>query len=227
MSSRRRRQAGQWAAAVCMLALLAGCAGTNPVTGSAAPARVSAPAPTTHVHVQPSPSRTTAPAHHTAQPSPSPHAASGPPILPNAARTPGAINPAVTPTTLNQTICLTGYTSAIRPPESYTYQLKVSQLASGYAYRGDMSTGDYEEDHLIPLELGGSPTAVANLWPEPYDGPGGAHVKDLIENQLHDLVCSGRLALAVAQQAIASNWWNALQRYGGETWPHVYVGRYN
>lgn len=66
----------------------------------------------------------------------------------------------------------------------------------------------YETDHLIPLELGGANTAN-NLWPEPYSGEMNAHVKDKLENKLHDLVCSGQLDLRAAQVAIARDWVSA------------------
>jgi hypothetical protein len=51
-------------------------------------------------------------------------------------------------------------------------------------------------------------------------------VKDLIENRLHDLVCAHTISLATAQHAIATNWWTAYQRYGGEGVPTVWDGRY-
>ena len=91
----------------------------------------------------------------------------------------------------------------------------MAQLASGYTYKGDTATGDYEEDHLISLELGGAPSAEANLWPEPYNAPEGARVKDHVENKLHALVCAGTISLATAQRAIATNWWIAYQTYVG------------
>jgi len=148
-------------------------------------------------------------------------------VLPNRALTPGATNPAVTQSNIDRTICLTGYTKTIRPSSSYTTALKRQQLAAGYNYHGDLSTSDYEEDHLISLELGGSPTSVQNLWPEPYAAAEGARVKDKIENELHDLVCSGQLTLRAAQRAIATNWWAAYQTYGGEGGaPQVYLGSY-
>jgi len=147
-------------------------------------------------------------------------------LLPDAGRTPGAVNAAVTPSTIRSTICRTGYTSTVRPSSSYTTSLKVQQLDSGYAFRGDRSTHDYEEDHLIALELGGSPSNPRNLWPEPYATASGAKTKDLVENQLHDLVCAGRLPLRTAQRAIATNWWRAYQRYGGRGVPDVYFGSY-
>jgi hypothetical protein len=103
----------------------------------------------------------------------------------------------------------------VRPPASVTTRLKAAQLASGYTYQGDAATGDYEEDHLISLELGGAPSAEANLWPEPYNAPEGARVTDQVENKLHALVCSGTITLATEQRAIASNWWVAYQTYVG------------
>ena len=136
-------------------------------------------------------------------------------VLPNSARTPGALNPSVTQATIGRTICVTGWTSTIRPSSSVTTGLKVAQLASGYTYRGDTATRDYEEDHLISLELGGAPSAEANLWPEPYNSPEGARVKDVLENKLHSLICGGTITLATAQRAIASNWWIAYQTYVG------------
>lgn len=147
-------------------------------------------------------------------------------VLPNRALTPGTTNPTVSQATIRSTICLTGYTRTIRPSSTYTTALKRRQLAAGYTFRGDRSTSDYEEDHLISLELGGSPTSVRNLWPEPYGAAEGARVKDGIENRLHDLVCSGRLTLQAAQRAIATNWWTALQRYGTAGAPRVWDGVY-
>ena len=91
----------------------------------------------------------------------------------------------------------------------------VPGLRSGYTYKGDTAKGDYEEDHLISLELGGAPSAEANLWPEPYNSPEGARVKDVVENKLHSLVCDHAISLATAQRAIASNWWVAYQTYVG------------
>jgi hypothetical protein len=55
---------------------------------------------------------------------------------------------------------------------------------------------DFQEDHLISLELGGHPTDPRNLWPEPY--PRASEV-DAIENELNGKVCSGELSLEAAQ----------------------------
>ncbi|HKC28521.1 MAG TPA: hypothetical protein VKB75_10970, partial [Jatrophihabitans sp.] len=80
-------------------------------------------------------------------------------VLPDHAVTPGATDPHVTQGNIHSTICVPGYTATVRPPSSYTTTLKINQLAAGYAFHGDQRTGDYEEDHLISLELGGSPSS--------------------------------------------------------------------
>ena len=136
------------------------------------------------------------------------------PVLPNSQVTPGAINPAVTQNNIGETICVLGYTKTIRPPSSYTTALKKSQLRTlPYSSYGSTDTKLFEEDHLIPLELGGNPTSPKNLWPEPWSGTSGARLKDALENKLHLLVCSHTLTLKVAQRAIATNWYLAYQTY--------------
>ncbi|MGH9078357.1 MAG: hypothetical protein ACRDY0_13075 [Acidimicrobiales bacterium] len=120
--------------------------------------------------------------------------------LPDPSCTPGAINPAVTPADLATTICSSGWTATVRPPESYTEYLKVAQMAS-YGEPGPVSA--YEEDHLVPLELGGAPSDPRNLWPEPGASPNG---KDQVESAGRRAVCSGRMALSAAQLAVASDW---------------------
>jgi len=143
----------------------------------------------------------------------------GPPdIYPDPARTLGAINPEITQVNIHETICNPRWsTKSIRPEESYTHRLKVDQIAEyGYA---DSRLKDYEEDHFIPLELGGNPTDPKNLWPEPYDASipdGGAHAKDKVENYLHAEVCSGSLTLAQAQREITADWY----RVYTESVPH-------
>jgi hypothetical protein len=75
------------------------------------------------------------------------------------------------------------------------------------------SAKDYELDFLITPELGGS-NEVRNLWPEPYSSTvWNAHVKDALEDRLHQMVCSGQLDLSTAQQDIASDWVAAYKKY--------------
>jgi hypothetical protein len=153
-------------------------------------------------------------------PSPVPTLAPAIGRLPNLRLTPGVVSADVTQANINRTICVSGYTSGrrlddgrtVRPSSSYTTALKRQQIVLyGYA---DTRLADYEEDHLIPLELGGDGYARGNLWPEAYAGTTGARVKDKVENALHRLVCSGQLGLRTAQHAIATNWYAAYLKYG-------------
>jgi hypothetical protein len=91
--------------------------------------------------------------------------------------------------------------------------LKRSQLRSlGYA---DQRMSDYEDDHLIPLELGGAPADPQNLWPEPrvvVDG-WNSDQKDDLEGKLQRMVCAEQLPLVDAQRAIAKDWTAAYRRF--------------
>jgi hypothetical protein len=122
--------------------------------------------------------------------------------------TPGAFNPAVTQATINSTICVVGWTETIRPPASWTTQLK-NQQKPLYG-ESAISNADLEEDHLVPLELGGNPHDPNNLWPEPRDTistPGqGAETKDNEESLLKHQVCSGQITLDAARQKILADW---------------------
>ena len=72
---------------------------------------------------------------------------------------------------------------------------------------------DYEIDYLIAPGLGGTED-VRNLWPEPYYARvWNAHVKDALEERLHELVCSGQLDLSTAQHDIATDWIAAYKKY--------------
>ncbi|MFZ1009164.1 MAG: hypothetical protein WAN65_20145 [Candidatus Sulfotelmatobacter sp.] len=71
----------------------------------------------------------------------------------------------------------------------------------------------YEVDYLITPELGGA-TDIRNLWPEPYyDTAWNAHVKDQLEERLHEMVCRGDVDLATAQQDISRDWIAAYRKY--------------
>ena len=110
------------------------------------------------------------------------------------ARTPGVVNPDVTQANIAATVCKHGWTRTIRPPTDYTNALKLKQMRE-YGVAG--SPSQYQEDHLISLELGGHPTDARNLWPEPY--PRAAEM-DSIENELNAKVCSGAMSLDDAQR---------------------------
>ena len=131
--------------------------------------------------------------------------------LPDHQLTPGAINPDVTQDNIQDTICVKGFTKKIRPQANYTNRLKKKQLVQyGYKHANPKA---FEEDHLIPLGVGGNPTDPQNLWPEPRKGGWSASKKDQLENKLHELVCHGSLSLEEAQQDISTNWIEAYKKY--------------
>ena len=86
-----------------------------------------------------------------------------------------------------------------------------------YGYRYPPPRGEFEADHLIPLELGGD-NSPANLWPEAGWPIPGFHQKDEVENFLHRQVCAGRVTIASAQRAVAADWvevWRGMLRQTG------------
>lgn len=127
--------------------------------------------------------------------------------LPDPKCTPGSVDPAITQADIGSTICRSGYTSKVRPPESETGRAKFDVTYPAYHVPG----GDTSElDHLVSLELGGS-NDITNLWPEVGTVP---NPKDKVENALRRAVCDGKVSLRAAQRAIASDWMTAEARLG-------------
>jgi hypothetical protein len=125
--------------------------------------------------------------------------------------TPGTLNPDVKQSTIKKTICVPNWTDTVRPPTSYTNKLKVQGIED-YGFK-DKTLGHYEEDHLIPLAVGGSPRSPKNLWPERYKGKFGARVKDKLERFMHDRVCDGTIRLSKARRAFR-NWKASFKKFG-------------
>jgi hypothetical protein len=72
---------------------------------------------------------------------------------------------------------------------------------------------DYEVDYLITPGLGGVED-IHNLWPEPSTSHiWNAHVKDSLEQRLHEMVCAGKIDLSTAQRDIATDWIAAYKKY--------------
>ena len=134
--------------------------------------------------------------------------------LPDPNCTPGTTNPAVTQANIGSTICKSGFTKSIRPAANITGREKEANAKS---YGLTQNLADMEYDHLISLELGGSPNDPKNLWTEP-GGPDWKPAdqfrndKDDIENKLNAMVCSHQVTLAAAQNAIALDWTTALEK---------------
>jgi hypothetical protein len=182
-------------ALVLAAVVAAGCSSGRPGVASIAPtAATTAPTET------PGLAATTA---TTASPVPTAPAGGAPPTTgapsppPTAAPTgvpADMLNQVVTPATISTTICVSGYTTRIRPPTSFTEPLKIHQIAT-YRY-ADTQVSDYEEDHVIALEIGGAPASSVNLFPEAHRV---SNTDDTLENDLHTRVCRGQLTLAGAQ----------------------------
>ena len=143
--------------------------------------------------------------------------------LPDRACTPGAINSAVTQSTIGQTICTSGFAETVRPATADSDRLK-DEAAEAYGITDSLS--NYQGDHLIPLELGGAADDLANFWDQPdtltlEDGTVVASgQKDALETYLKDAVCAGRMTLADAQRQIAVDWyaaWVGNGKPGGST----------
>jgi hypothetical protein len=120
--------------------------------------------------------------------------------LPDRHCTPGALNPDVKQSNIKQTVCVPNWTDTVRPPTNYTNKLKVQGIAD-YGFK-DKTLDHYEEDHLIPLSVGGSPRSPKNLWPERYKGKFGARVKDRLERFLHTRVCKGTVRLDQGAESV-------------------------
>lgn len=135
--------------------------------------------------------------------------------LPNHVLTPGAINHSVSASNIDRTICVHGWTRTVRPSDHYTDRLKDRQIIE-YGYT-DTNPRHYEEDHLIPLDLGGSPTSKRNLWPEPHLTPHqwGSRAKDRLEVIMLHRVCKRRMKLDTARQMMANNWIAAFRHFIG------------
>ena len=124
------------------------------------------------------------------------------PILPDPNMTPGDVL-----ATDATAVCQPGYAKSVRNvPQSLKNQV--------YRQYGVISRQphEYEIDHLVSLQLGGS-NSIRNLWPQSFvTQPLNAYVKDRVENKLHEWVCSGQLPLEQAQREIASNWIEAYKK---------------
>lgn len=116
--------------------------------------------------------------------------------LPDSGCTPGAIFENVTA----QDICTPGYSKKARNVSTKTK----NQVYEEYGITKH-EKGEYEVDHFISLELGGS-NDIANLFPEAAEPRPGFHEKDKIENYLHAEVCAGRMTLAEAQKNVSWEW---------------------
>jgi hypothetical protein len=144
--------------------------------------------------------------HHQSSAVPSDYA--GPAdIYPNRSISPGEADPDATV----DKVCTPGYSSEVRDVSQSTknqvFELYGIPESKRYTIVDGHKKPNYEVDHIISLELGGS-NSIKNLFPQPYEPRPGAYEKDLVENWLHRQVCSEHtMSLQEAQEAISSDWY--------------------
>jgi hypothetical protein len=130
-------------------------------------------------------------------------------LVPDPDCTPGAINPTLTITVLQdkrfRTACVRDKaTSAEKKKDTYEW------YHQNHPAKNTGKTQVCELDHLISLELGGADT-LDNIWPQ--CGPSKAVLakrffkqKDTVENYLAWLVKNNRMKLDDAQKGISTDW---------------------
>jgi hypothetical protein len=111
------------------------------------------------------------------------------------------LNPTVTQESIQQTICVPGWTKTVRPPASYTARVKIKLIRE--LELDEALLVDFELDHRIPLALGGAPSDPRNLELQPWDEAGE---KDAREACLARAVCAGKIGLDDARRRIWSDW---------------------
>lgn len=120
--------------------------------------------------------------------------------LPNRTLTPGAVLPDVTTAQL----CVKGYSRTVRPVGGEWYELKHAAFSR---YGFSRLVRGYTGDHLVPIEIGGDPRNLANIWPEPNTD---AHRKDYVEDAAQILVCRHGYPLAEMQRRFEMDWRTAI-----------------
>ncbi|NAZ75770.1 hypothetical protein GTQ99_10140 [Kineococcus sp. T13] len=125
--------------------------------------------------------------------------------LPDPALTPGAAFPDAD----QAVVCAPAYLRSTSKPRK-------SDKADAYQRYAipPEDENDHVVDRLVPVGLGGDNSA-ANLWPQPRTDRYGAQQKDLLEERLRELVCSGALPLEGARQEITTDWRAAYDRHVG------------
>jgi hypothetical protein len=123
-------------------------------------------------------------------------------VLPDPECSPGAVL-----TTDSKIVCVVGYTKKVRAVTTTTMKKVFKEYDLPWSTRSN-----YEVDHIISLELGGS-NDISNLFPESYTISNGARVKDTFENYLHSQVCKGLMTLPEAQKEISGDWLSYYQQW--------------
>ena len=126
------------------------------------------------------------------------YAYTGGPVIPDRACTPGALNLAAVADP-RHTICEPAYLRKLR--EAGVNQRQAGRLYVAYGAVGASSL--YEENHLVAVEDGGSPTSTLNLWLEPTEE---ASVKQAVADRLHRSICARTMTVTQAATVIEGDW---------------------
>ena len=134
-------------------------------------------------------------------------------VLPISSVTTGAVNNNVNQTNIQNTICNMKWRQKNLPSEALLNRTMKQQIRQSYSIYKAAKLSTLSENLLIPVELGGSTTSIANMWPLTKTGEFGATVKNSFGLYLNKLVCNSKISLIEAQFAMATNWYAAYQKY--------------
>jgi hypothetical protein len=124
----------------------------------------------------------------------------------------GVLDERVTQQSVAGTICRPGYAETVAPPFDELMAHKDRMLAARGIDADDGAA--FALDRRVPIVLGGSPDAPANLDLLPWAGPQGERRKARAAVMLKRCVCEGKLSLAQAQVAIVGNWSEVYSGFG-------------
>jgi hypothetical protein len=119
------------------------------------------------------------------------------------------LNPAVTPQTIDQTICVEGYAKRTRASDATLNAIKRRLIEEG----GQTDGALYDLTPRVPVELGGDPQSVNNFVLQPWDMQASARPKQRLVAPLQRLVCARQVPLREAQEAMPLDWRAAYGRY--------------
>lgn len=128
---------------------------------------------------------------------------------------PDLFDPRVTQSTIVDTICRPGYADDVLPPFETLMHQKDQLIRQRHI--DPASASQYALDHRMPVLLGGSPTAAANLDVRRWDGRAGQRRKERLAVFLKRCVCTGDLSLAAAQAAMNGDWSNQFRNLSSST----------
>ena len=133
----------------------------------------------------------------------------------SAAQNAAMLDERVTQQSVADTICRPDYADAVSPPFDVMMAHKERLLAERGISAG--SGTNYALDRRVPVLLGGSPDAPANLDLLPWAGNQGERRKARLAVHLKRCVCEGKMSLSDARATIVGNWAAAYPGFGQDS----------